>query len=224
MRTEFISNGVSPERIQTLPYPVIEAVPLENAPSTRAPIGNVLFMGRLTKLKGLDYLFSALVQAQKHLNFPLSLTVAGSGPEEVSLRRTAQRLPFKVNFAGWIDREAKSALLENADLLAVPSVWPEPFGLVGLEAACWGVPSVAFDVGGVSSWLDAGKTGEIAPGTPPKAQELSEAIVRALSNPEHFNRLRRGAWERSQHFNMRDHVARLEAVLISSHEQQAVTP
>ena len=100
-----------------------------------------------------------------------------------------------VEFAGWLNTEKKLDLLREADLIAVPSLWPEPFGLVGIEAGCYGVPAVGFAVGGIPDWLIPGQTGELAPGDPPTAAGLSEAIVRALADPSHYRRLSAGAWE-----------------------------
>ena len=44
----------------------------------------------------------------------------------------------------------------------MPSVWPEPFGLVGIEAGCVGLPAAGFGVGGIPDWLRPGETGELA--------------------------------------------------------------
>jgi glycosyltransferase involved in cell wall biosynthesis len=95
-------------------------------------------------------------------------------------------------------------------------VWPEPFGLVGLEAACVGVPAVAFDVGGISDWLETGMTGELASGDPPRSEGLASAITRALQDPKHHHRLREGAWKKSAEFRIERHLAHLEAVFSSA--------
>ena len=57
----------------------------------------------------------------------------------------------------------RAALFARASLVAIPSLWPEPFGLVGLEAAQFGVPAVAFDVGGIGEWLTDGGNGILVP-------------------------------------------------------------
>ena len=44
-------------------------------------------------------------------------------------------------------------------MVVVPSTWPEPFGMVGIEAMAYGKPVIAFDVGGISEWLKDGETG-----------------------------------------------------------------
>jgi glycosyltransferase involved in cell wall biosynthesis len=102
-----------------------------------------------------------------------------------------------------------------ADLLAVPSVWPEPFGLVGIEAGCVGLPAVAYEVGGIAEWLVPGRSGEVAPGDPPTVAGLADAIVRALQDPARHASLRRGAWEVASQFTMAAHMSRLEPILFS---------
>ncbi len=103
--------------------------------------------------------------------------------------------------------------MRGADLLAVPSVWPEPFGLVGLEAGCVGLPAVAFAVGGISDWLRPGVSGELAPGDPPTIAGLADAIGRALADLDHHARLRYGAWTVAQSFTQPAHLAGLERIL-----------
>jgi glycosyltransferase involved in cell wall biosynthesis len=116
-------------------------------------------------------------------------------------------------FHGWVDREQRDRILGAADLLAVPSLWPEPFGLVGVEAGRLGLPAVGFAVGGIPDWLIAGKTGELAPGDPPTVAGLADAIVRALRDPVHHAHLRRGAWEHARPFTIASHLDRLEPIL-----------
>ena len=70
----------------------------------------------------------------------------------------------------------------GAVLVAVPSLWPEPFGLVGLDAAALGRPAIAFDVGGIGEWLTDGVNGKLVE---PAAGE--EGLARRIGGP---------AWQR----------------------------
>jgi glycosyltransferase involved in cell wall biosynthesis len=103
--------------------------------------------------------------------------------------------------------------MRAADVLVVPSVWPEPFGMVGIEAGSVGLPAIAYAVGGIPDWLIPGVSGESAPGERPNPQQLAEAIVRALGDPDHHQRLRIGAWEVARRFSPEAHLERLLPVL-----------
>jgi glycosyltransferase involved in cell wall biosynthesis len=170
-------------------------------------------VGRLVDVKGGHHLIQALPLASARLAYPLSLTIAGSGPEEPRLRTLAKSIGADVNFAGWVEGAKLDSLMRKADLLAIPSLWPEPFGLVGIEAGCVGLPSVAYASGGVLDWLIAGESGELAAADPPTPAGLADAIVRALADPPHHQRLRHGAWEMSKRFSVESHMDKLESIM-----------
>ena len=164
-------------------------------------------------VKGADYLLRALPHASKKLGRSLALTVAGDGPDRAKLEGLARQLNVEVEFAGWVGGEQKMSLMRDADLVAVPSLWPEPFGLVGIEAGCLGTPSVGYAVGGIPDWLISGRTGELAPGEPPTTEGLADAIVRALNDPNHYQQLCLGAWEAARQYTLERHLDSLERVL-----------
>ncbi len=68
--------------------------------------------------------------------------------------------------------------MRTSSIVVVPSIWPEPFGIVALEANYLGVPVVASRVGGLSERIIDGKTGLLAePGSP---EDLAEKISKAI--------------------------------------------
>lgn len=213
MSREFLNHGVSPDRVHLAPLPRQDGTAEFTRPGPKTPIGHILMIGRLTAAKGGHYLIQAISQASAELSQRLTLTVAGDGPERTRLEDLARRLQVTSEFAGWVDTRRKIELLHAADLLAVPSLWPEPFGLVGLEAACQGVPAVGYAVGGIPDWLIAGQTGELAPGDPPTVQGLADAIVRFFSNPDRQAKLRQGAWEHAAQYTLEAHLSKLEPIL-----------
>ncbi len=213
MSREFLKHGVSPDRVHLAPLPMTDRSPDAKPPQPRIPRGRILLIGRLTAVKGGEYLIRAIAKASAKLDLRLTLTVAGEGSERPKLEKLARELHVAAQFTGWVEAERKLELLRSTDLLAVPSLWPEPFGLVGLEAACVGVPAVGYAVGGVPDWLIAGQTGELAPGDPPTIAGLTDAIVRALAHPGHHARLCRSAWEHSRNFTLDAHLAKLERAL-----------
>jgi glycosyltransferase involved in cell wall biosynthesis len=213
MRREYERHGVAPERIHisTLPNPSESA---QFQPSARTGAGgHLLFLGRLTKLKGAGHLLQAIPLAEKKLGRPLAATIAGDGPARPNLEAFARRNALTAEFPGWVGARQKANLIQQADLLVVPSVWPEPFGLVGIEAGAHGLPAVGFDVGGIPDWLVPGYSGELAPGNPPTAQGLADAIVRALSDPAHYATLSRGAREVAGRYTLSAHLSQVETTL-----------
>jgi glycosyltransferase involved in cell wall biosynthesis len=219
MRHEYERHGAP--RVQLLPLPITGGIPDAPAPSPRTPEGRILFIGRVGDVKGACNLVRAVPQAARALARPLTVTVAGDGPDRPKVESLAARLNVRVSFTGWLDTEQKLELMRQSDLLAVPSLWPEPFGLVGIEAGSLGLPAVGYAVGGIPDWLVSGASGELAPGDPPTISGLAEAMVRALADPVHYNKLRRGAWAKSKEFTLDRHAEGLERVLSAAAPQRA---
>jgi glycosyltransferase involved in cell wall biosynthesis len=204
---------VPAERIAVVPLfstgCVSDAIP----PEPRRFSNRVLLVARLTELKGGRLLVAAMRLAEAQLRRPLTLVVAGAGPELPHIRRAAIAQGVSLEVAGWVDAQRRTELMRDADLLVVPGTWPEPFGLVGLEAACVGLPAAAFALGGITDWLAAGCSGELAPANPPTVTGLAGAIVRALHSSRHWQTLRVGAWTRSGLFSAQRHIDELELQL-----------
>ena len=115
----------------------------------------MLFAGRIEPAKGLCSLIYALGRLKRSQR-PL-LVVAGRGPDEARARKLADSLTIDVEWAGWLKPQALRAAIDSATAICIPSLWPEPFGLVGIEAQGRGRPAVAYDVGSIGDWLgDAG--------------------------------------------------------------------
>lgn len=216
MADEYLRQGGWVERIHTIPLFPTDAKPDESPPSPRARTGRVLFVGRLTDLKGVQHAAAAVAAATAELGRPLTLVVAGDGPGMETLVAEASRWRVPAEFLGWVNPHERNEQMRKADVLIVPSVWPEPFGLVGIEAACVGLPAAAFAVGGVLEWLTAEVSGELAEAGAQATQTMAAAIVRVLDSDSHWQRLRHGAWEVSKRFRCADHVEALLEVLSAS--------
>lgn len=213
MRAVFERQGIAPDKLHVAPYPVTGVAPLPSPPTPRPFTNRVLFLGRLTRLKGVSDAVVAMAAASRSLGRSLTLQVAGEGPELEPARELARTAKLSASFLGWVDTQRRSALLAEADALLVPSRWPEPFGMVGVEAGCSGVPAVAYALGGIPDWLRPGVSGESAPAGSLDPSALAEALVRALRSPEHHQSLREGAWRTSSEYSSNAHRARLLSVI-----------
>jgi glycosyltransferase involved in cell wall biosynthesis len=167
----------------------------------------------MTPVKGGQYFISALPEIQRRLLKKLRVIFAGDGPARAEWERLAkaqQNDSIAIEFPGWLDSSALAALLPTSHLLVYPSVWPEPFGLSGLEAGMYGVPSVAFAVGGIPEWLHDGVNGHLAS---VGVQSLADAIIRSLADPQHYSQLRAGACLRAREFSLDRHLSQLLPIL-----------
>jgi glycosyltransferase involved in cell wall biosynthesis len=212
MRAEYLRHGFPPGRVVLNPLFPTDYVPDPCPPAPHDRTGDILLAGRLSQNKGGAHLIRALHQVRRRgdIHPSVRLVVAGDGPERPRLEALAARLDVPAAFHGWLDAAGVEVLMRQADLLAMPSLWPEPFGLLGIEAGCVGLPAVGYAHGGIPDWLVEGVSGALAP-SPPTVDGLADAIVRALADPGHYQRLRVGAWETARRFTPERHVERLEA-------------
>ncbi|HZP47022.1 MAG TPA: glycosyltransferase family 4 protein [Vicinamibacterales bacterium] len=211
MRREYIRNGVDASKVHLNPlFPTCRAAASPAPPATRP---TVAFLARMTALKGGDVLVRAVAHAARRLGEPIALTMIGDGPERARCEALARELGVDADFTGWLDDERRFAAVRRADLIAVPSVWPEPFGLSGLEGAAQGVPAIAFDVGGVREWLRPGVNGVLVDGDPPRASAFGDALADALADRARLAAMRLAALDVAREMSVARHVDRLEALL-----------
>jgi glycosyltransferase involved in cell wall biosynthesis len=241
MRNEYLNHGLEPGRVHNLSYyphqaerrfgqdnlnitdtgfekAKTKAMSVGEAVSAARPSWRLLFLGRMDFLKGGRLLIDALPLVSKSLNLPIHVTFAGDGPDRKIWERRAARVQAQnrnvmIQFAGWVKSAKREALFRDSDLMVLPSVWPEPFGLVGPEAGLRQLPIVAFDVGGISDWLWNGVNGYLANADPPTSQNLAEAIIKSLTDPAKYESLRHGALEVAEKFKMENHLRKLLEVL-----------
>ena len=208
MAAEFSRHGVADDRLKLIPlFPTITPLSPPHTPGT-----SVLFLGRMTSLKGGDILIDAVAHASRTLGRAVPLVMAGDGPARGAWERRAVRARVGADFPGWLDADGRAAALAKAAVLAVPSVWPEPFGLVGLEAASMGVPSVAFEVGGIPEWLHHRTNGLLVPSTG-GARAFASALAEVLDDAPLRARLGAGALVRARQLSLDAHVGALLDVL-----------
>jgi glycogen synthase len=112
---------------------------------------DLAYVGRMVPEKGVFNLLRALALLRQRRFFPY-LRLIGTGPEESSLRRQAAELDLEsqVEFLGVRNGEELVGLLNECRILAIPSLWPEPFGIVALEGIACGCVVVGSSQGGLS--------------------------------------------------------------------------
>lgn len=211
MADELSLQGVPSDKITITGLPLVDINWYDvERPRSRPFTNRIVFLGRLEKAKGASVLVRAVPLAEALLGRRLSLVVAGDGPQRDALERLARQLNVNARFPGWISGSERRALLQEADLVAVPSLWSEPYGLVGGEAGAVGTPAVGFAVGGIPEWLRPGITGELAEPKRLNARALAQAVARALRDAIHHQMLREGAWAFAANQRFSTHLDVLE--------------
>lgn len=147
----------------------VSAVPLGSGRG-----GYLCFIGRACPDKGL---LEAILIARR-AGLPLRFAVKMRQPEELSYFRDVidPLLGPNEEFLGEIDEAAKYGLMGEATAFLNPIQWPEPFGLVMIEALATGTPVVGTAVGSAPEIIEHGKTGYLG-----RTEELAGLVHRAAA-------------------------------------------
>ena len=138
------------------------------------PQGYLAFLGRISPEKGPD----RAIAIAKRLGMPLKIAAKVDAADAAYFRDEIEPLldhPL-IEFLGEIGGEAKSAFLGGAEALLFPIDWPEPFGLVMIEAMACGTPVVAYRCGSVPEVVEQGVTGFIV-----ETEDQAVAAVRRIA-------------------------------------------
>ncbi|WP_026615749.1 glycosyltransferase family 4 protein [Ensifer aridi] len=134
-------------------------------PFTRHPKGDYLaFLGRISPEKRPD----VAIEIAARVDMPLRIAAKIDRVDEEYWSRAIEPLVKRhsnVEFIGEISEHQKAEFLGNARALLFPIDWPEPFGLVMIEAMACGTPVIAFRCGSVTEVLDHGISGFIVDST-----------------------------------------------------------
>lgn len=177
------------DRVEVIPIGIdLDAYPqpdTQRVAALRRELGDsfLLFVGVLRYYKGLH----VLLEAARHND--VDIVIAGSGPEEQSLKQQARRLGLsRVRFVGRVDDKEKVALLSACRGMVFPSHLPsESFGVSLLEAAMMGKPMISCEVGTGTSYVNLhDETGLVVP--PSDAEALHRAMLEVAHRPEQAER------------------------------------
>lgn len=174
-RDKFIEGGLPAERIMIKPNFVDVAAPPD------VPREGFLFVGRLSRDKGIDVLAQALCGAPD-----LSIAIAGTGPEEHLVPPGAQ-----VRRLGALAGGQVIEAMSRATALVMPSVWYENYPRVLVEAYACGLPVIASRIGAFEELVDDGVTGLLFEVGDPA--DLAAKLRWAATHPEAMREMGRAA-------------------------------
>jgi glycogen synthase len=184
-RVHVIHNGIDPDFYR--PDPGREALEQYGVDPS---VPYVLFVGRITRQKGIIH----LVRAIEHLAPGIGVVLCAGQPDtpgigremEEGVRAAQAERPNVVWIGEMVSREAVRQLYSHAAVFCCPSVY-EPFGIINLEAAACETPVVASAVGGIPEVVVDGETGLLVP------VELDVDDPMSPVDPDRFERNLAGA-------------------------------
>jgi glycosyltransferase involved in cell wall biosynthesis len=137
--------------------------------------GYVAFLGRISPEKRPD----RAIEIARALGVPLKIAAKVDKVDEAYFEATIKPMldGQGVEFIGEINDAQKNDFLGEAQALLFPIDWPEPFGLVMIEAMACGTPVLAFGNGSVSEIIDEGVTGRIVDTTEQAVSALSQVLA-----------------------------------------------
>ena len=120
-----------------------------------------MYAGQVIRGKGVDVLLESLARVQNQFE----CFIVGDGSHRAYCEQLSARLGLsdRVQFTGFVPQRMIAEYYREATMALMSSVWPEPFGAVGLEAMRYGLPVVAFDAGAIREWLRDGWNGFLVP-------------------------------------------------------------
>ena len=216
MAEEYARHGLQ-DKTRVVPLP-IESPSASPSPAKPSDTVRLLYLGRLEQTKGAHIAIDSAALVAAMTGRHVELQMSGEGSLESLLKKQAAQAMardprFTVTFTGWLETDRCVDSFDRTDLLLVPSCWPEPFGMVGVEASLRGLPAVAFAVGGIPEWLTDGVNGRLVAADPPDSKRFADAIVECLSDPAALARMRQHCRTSSRRFSVDSHVSQLSHVL-----------
>ena len=179
-----IAAGMPPKRVRVIPHALDYSPPPERPPSACPPV--VAYAGLVSRDKGVPLLLEAFTRLRTK-GAQLEVLGGGDGLSALWNRVESGGLKERVRFRGPVPPLDVDAAFAAARVVVHPSLVPEGFGLVGIEAMQQGRPVAGLGLGGSVDWLISGVTGLVAEKPEPGA--LAEVLDRLLDDGALADRL-----------------------------------
>jgi glycosyltransferase involved in cell wall biosynthesis len=202
IRDLLLRNGRTPDSVIHVPHG-IEPLPRSPLPPVGTRPVRFGYIGRIEPLKGLHVLVEALGSLPARANWELHVFGASRTPWEhdYQVRTLGRAPPQRLRYHGRIEHRLLADAFSAIDVLVVPSLLPEAFGLVVLEAFSAGRPVIVFPSGALPELVRDGVDGVVVRGADTPA--LAKALTHCIADPGSIVRM---AANVPQVRDMRSHV------------------
>jgi glycosyltransferase involved in cell wall biosynthesis len=168
----------------------------------------LIFVGRLSREKGVDVLLNGFAKALL-INTNLKLLIIGKGPEKNNLMKLANKLKIQnnINFLGKVPHEQLAKYYINSSAIVIPSIWIENCPMVALEAIGYSKPIIASNAGGLKDLVDDGSTGLLFNINDPT--DLASKLNYFFSDTKLQNKLKNNQRKLSNNFTAENHYKKI---------------
>ena len=167
---------------------------------------HILFVGRLDAIKGVPLLLDAF-EAVLATHPDARLTIVGDGPDRKMLEQRAGKNSDLISFLGYKSQEEVAGLLQEADILVLPS-FAEGVPVVLMEAMASRLPVIASRIAGIPELVEDGVSGFLVP--PGDLEMLTDRLVALISDPALCERMGEAGREKVEaEFDVETEAARL---------------
>ena len=220
--TQFMKDELLRNRFDSTKIEIHAPVPPKGDASCGSSFSDknyIVYAGQIIRGKGVDVLLESLAQVRT----PFTCFIFGDGDHRKYCEQLSHELGLadRVFFKGYVSPDEITKFYREGSVAVVSSVWPEPFGAVGLEAMRFGLPVVAFDAGGIREWLINGHNGFLVPwmdraAFAARVEELlgNKALARQMGE--------RGRQLVAEQYEFSDYISGLENLFERAVEQPAL--
>lgn len=158
-------------------------LPIDKSWTTEIDKDSILFIGRLSKEKGLKYLIQAVSKVSQKIP-KVKLDIIGEGRERKNLEELTKKLNLleKIKFLGKLPHPKVRKHYQRTSLIILPSIWMENNPMTILEAMAYGKATVGSNNGGIPELVQGHKTGLLF--ETGNSNDLAKKIIYLLNNPE----------------------------------------
>ncbi|MDP3973552.1 MAG: glycosyltransferase family 4 protein [Candidatus Daviesbacteria bacterium] len=198
-REDLISWGIPDKNITIIHNGV--TVPKTLKPMAKEKKKTIIFLGAISKDKGIEKAINVFsIINNKERDWQFWVVGKSDQPYMLKLKSLSRKLGLssKIKFFGFISEDKKFEFLSKAHILINPSI-REGWGLVVIEAARMGTPTVAFNVPGLRDSIINNKTGILCSDN--SVENLAKNIFNLLENKKEYDRIRKNALLWSENFS-----------------------
>lgn len=172
---------------------------------------NILFVGRLEKVKGVRYLIEAVPLIIKKVP-NIQLYILGDGQEKDSLFKLVNDIGLSnnIHFIGWQKSDDLKRYYRKSSVVIIPSIWPENFPTVCLEAMSIGRPVIGTKVGGIPEIIDDKVNGYLV--KPKDSGQIAEKVIKLLLDKNLLKFMSKNSRIKSEKYNVNNYVTEIEEV------------